>query len=443
MAEGEWGVGRLAEPEQIAARVEQLLAPGSLAGRRVLVTAGGTREPLDSVRFLGNRSSGRMGVALAEEARRRGAEVDPARREPLGRAAARCRGDPDADGRGDARRGARTARRRRGAARGRRRRLRARRGARRQASEGRPGLDGRARADEGHRAHARRAEARRARCSSRSAPSTARRGSSESAACSRRRTPISSSSTTSGEPTSVSTPRTTRSRSSAATRTHGAEGAQGRRRRRDSRRSREAAPVALGGAVVMAAGEGLRLRPLTERWPKPVLPIDGRPVVVTLVHELAAAGCAPIVVVTGHLAEQVEALLAPLPYDLRFVRQPPGSGLGRRGQAGPRRLRRTSSARQTPPTQPATSAAFAHAARGHDGAYRGSRLVPGPALVLGAPVARFLDPLPGKPPYELRDVFRKAVDAGADVSAIQVGRTRDLTSARRPGARELRATCDE
>src|SRR5204863_626684 len=75
MAEGEWGVGRLAEPEEIAARAEQLLAPGSLAGRRVLVTAGGTREPIDSVRFVGNRSSGRMGVALAEEARRRGAEV--------------------------------------------------------------------------------------------------------------------------------------------------------------------------------------------------------------------------------------------------------------------------------------------------------------------------------------------------------------------------------
>jgi len=75
MAEGEWGVGRLAEPGEIAARVEQLLAPGTLAGRRVLITAGGTREPLDSVRFVGNRSSGRMGVALAEEARRRGAEV--------------------------------------------------------------------------------------------------------------------------------------------------------------------------------------------------------------------------------------------------------------------------------------------------------------------------------------------------------------------------------
>jgi phosphopantothenoylcysteine decarboxylase/phosphopantothenate--cysteine ligase len=74
-SEGEWGVGRMAEPAEIASRIEQLLAPPSLAGKRVLVTAGGTREPVDSVRFVGNRSSGRMGVALAEEARRRGAEV--------------------------------------------------------------------------------------------------------------------------------------------------------------------------------------------------------------------------------------------------------------------------------------------------------------------------------------------------------------------------------
>src|SRR5580765_535307 len=74
-AEGEWGLGRMAEPAEIAARAAQLLAPPSLAGRRVLVTAGGTREPLDAVRFVGNRSSGLMGVALAEEARRRGAEV--------------------------------------------------------------------------------------------------------------------------------------------------------------------------------------------------------------------------------------------------------------------------------------------------------------------------------------------------------------------------------
>jgi len=75
-AEGEWGVGRLAEPAEIFRRSRELLGEtDSLAGRRVLVSAGGTREPLDAVRFLGNRSSGRMGVALAEEARRRGAAV--------------------------------------------------------------------------------------------------------------------------------------------------------------------------------------------------------------------------------------------------------------------------------------------------------------------------------------------------------------------------------
>ncbi|MDQ4019111.1 MAG: bifunctional phosphopantothenoylcysteine decarboxylase/phosphopantothenate--cysteine ligase CoaBC [Actinomycetota bacterium] len=80
LAEGETGLGRMSEPEVIAARCAELLGPavrrnGELAGRRVLVTAGGTREPLDAVRFVGNRSSGRMGVALAREARRRGADV--------------------------------------------------------------------------------------------------------------------------------------------------------------------------------------------------------------------------------------------------------------------------------------------------------------------------------------------------------------------------------
>ncbi len=74
--EGEWGVGRMAKPEEIHAVVAGLLASADqLRGRRVLVSAGGTREPLDAVRFVGNRSSGRMGVALAAEARRRGADV--------------------------------------------------------------------------------------------------------------------------------------------------------------------------------------------------------------------------------------------------------------------------------------------------------------------------------------------------------------------------------
>jgi phosphopantothenoylcysteine decarboxylase/phosphopantothenate--cysteine ligase len=78
LAEGETGMGRMAEPGEIHARIRELLGEGGSSpfrGRRVLVTAGGTREPLDTVRFLGNRSSGRMGVALAAEAARRGAEV--------------------------------------------------------------------------------------------------------------------------------------------------------------------------------------------------------------------------------------------------------------------------------------------------------------------------------------------------------------------------------
>jgi phosphopantothenoylcysteine decarboxylase/phosphopantothenate--cysteine ligase len=75
-AEGELGVGRMAEPDEILAAARSLLmGNGPLRGKRVLVSAGGTREPLDAVRYVGNRSSGRMGVALAAEARRRGAEV--------------------------------------------------------------------------------------------------------------------------------------------------------------------------------------------------------------------------------------------------------------------------------------------------------------------------------------------------------------------------------
>jgi phosphopantothenoylcysteine decarboxylase/phosphopantothenate--cysteine ligase len=85
---GEQGVGRLAEPERLLAACESATvaeiaaasdgpadASGGLAGLRVLVTAGGTREPIDSVRYIGNSSSGRMGVALAEAAAARGARV--------------------------------------------------------------------------------------------------------------------------------------------------------------------------------------------------------------------------------------------------------------------------------------------------------------------------------------------------------------------------------
>jgi len=89
LAGGDVGAGRLAEPTEIVAAVEEVLAgrapsarrplaasePGELAGLRVLVTAGGTREPIDPVRFIGNRSSGKQGHAVAAEALLRGAEV--------------------------------------------------------------------------------------------------------------------------------------------------------------------------------------------------------------------------------------------------------------------------------------------------------------------------------------------------------------------------------
>jgi GTP:adenosylcobinamide-phosphate guanylyltransferase len=191
----------------------------------------------------------------------------------------------------------------------------------------------------------------------------------------------------------------------------------------------------------MAAGLGTRMRPLTEHWPKPVLPIDGKPVVVTLVHDLAAAGCRRIVVVTGHLAEQVESLLEPLPYEIRFVRQPPGQG------SADAVLR----ARATPPYLVVAAdnlfgegdlARFARAGAGLDGAIARHGVqndgVPKdgveedgaarpPLWLIGERVHRFLDPLPGNAPYELQDVFRNATDAGARVSALPVGPTRDLT----------------
>jgi phosphopantothenoylcysteine decarboxylase/phosphopantothenate--cysteine ligase len=77
LAAGDEGMGRMAEPEDIAAALERAVAEGggALTGRRILVTAGPTHEPIDAVRFLGNRSSGKMGYAVAREAAKRGAGV--------------------------------------------------------------------------------------------------------------------------------------------------------------------------------------------------------------------------------------------------------------------------------------------------------------------------------------------------------------------------------
>jgi NDP-sugar pyrophosphorylase family protein len=206
-------------------------------------------------------------------------------------------------------------------------------------------------------------------------------------------------------------------------------------------------------AVVMAAGEGRRLRPLTERFAKPVLPIDGRPVIVTLLHELRNAGIARVTVVTGHLAEQVEELLAGFPLELRFVRQPRPDGSADAVGRGLERVPALVTAADTVFT-PGDIARFAgtpgHAlavrrdpppdpphrppVRIEDG--RVTRIVDDdPANPLGsAPLWRLgedfdrarLEALPG-PPYELREAFQSLIEAGETVYGVEIGPTSDLT----------------
>jgi glucose-1-phosphate thymidylyltransferase len=206
-------------------------------------------------------------------------------------------------------------------------------------------------------------------------------------------------------------------------------------------------------AVVMAAGEGRRLRPLTERYAKPVLPIDGRPVIVTLLHELRAAGFERVTVVTGHLAEQVESLLAGFPLELRFVRQPEALGSAdavRRGLVGlpalvlgadtvftPGDIARFAAvpghaiaARRDPAPEPP----HRYALRIEDG--RVTRVLDDdPANPLAAaPLWRLgedfdsalLDTL-GGPPFELAEAFQRLIDAGEVVRGVEIGPTRDLT----------------
>jgi NDP-sugar pyrophosphorylase family protein len=202
-------------------------------------------------------------------------------------------------------------------------------------------------------------------------------------------------------------------------------------------------------AVVMAAGEGTRLRPLTERWPKPILPIDGRPVIATLLREVAAAGIERAFVVTGYLAEQVEELVRDgFDLDVRFVRQPSVLGSAdtvvRALAAGaePPLLVTAADTVYTPGdlgrfVREAAGAPAALAVR-RDPARPGVKVVDGlvaelvyggetpfgsaPLWWLGAELVPLLEGLPG-PPYELADVFRRA----GSVRAVEIGKTRDLT----------------
>jgi glucose-1-phosphate thymidylyltransferase len=214
-------------------------------------------------------------------------------------------------------------------------------------------------------------------------------------------------------------------------------------------------------AVVMAAGEGRRMRPISERWPKPVLPVDGRPVIGTLLRALTAAGVERATVVTGHLAEQVESLVGDgtaFGLAVSFVRQPKPLG------SADAVLR---AAAEPPFVVTAADTLFAPGdlerflveGAGADGVIAGRREPPpspphrsplrivegrvervldddpenpiagAPLWLVGPAVARFLDPLPGKPPYELSTAFQLAIDDGAEIRGIEIGPTRDLTTA--------------
>jgi UDP-N-acetylglucosamine diphosphorylase / glucose-1-phosphate thymidylyltransferase / UDP-N-acetylgalactosamine diphosphorylase / glucosamine-1-phosphate N-acetyltransferase / galactosamine-1-phosphate N-acetyltransferase len=199
-------------------------------------------------------------------------------------------------------------------------------------------------------------------------------------------------------------------------------------------------------AIVMAAGEGLRLRPITERWPKPTLPIDGRAVIATLIGQLGAEGIGSATVVTGYLAEQVEELLQG--FDVRFVRQPEPLGSAdavRRARDSGTGLPVLVTAADTVfrPGDLAKVAATRSAAIAYredpskariaiDGGLvtevvAGDASLPfssAPLWLLTAEIE--LDGLPG-PPFELSVAFQRAIDTGTAVAAVEIGPTRDLT----------------
>ena len=175
-------------------------------------------------------------------------------------------------------------------------------------------------------------------------------------------------------------------------------------------------------AVVLAAGEGRRLRPLTERWPKPILPIDGKPVIVTLLRELEAAGVNEVTVVVGHLGEQIRNLLDG--FAVRFAEQPEVLGSADA-------LRRAVEAGARPPFvvsvadtvfAPGDPRRFVETweQSGADGA-----LAP-PLWGVGPEVLRQLD---GSSRAAVRAAgpFARAQEAGTDVVSVELGPIRSLT----------------
>ena len=213
----------------------------------------------------------------------------------------------------------------------------------------------------------------------------------------------------------------------------------------------------------MAAGEGRRMRPITERWPKAILPVDGRPVIARLLRDLAGAGVERAFVVTGHLAEQVEALIGDgraFGLDVHFVGQPSVLGSAdvvRRGLDegalapvlvvaadtvfGDGDLRRVieqftrsraagaMTARRDPPPDPPHRFAL-----GIEGGLvvrpldddPDNPFSSAPVWVLGTELVPYLECL-GGPPFELAEAFANAIAAGVRVAGIEIGKTRDLT----------------
>jgi CTP:molybdopterin cytidylyltransferase MocA len=171
----------------------------------------------------------------------------------------------------------------------------------------------------------------------------------------------------------------------------------------------------------MAAGEGRRLRPLTERWPKPLLPIDGKPVLATLLRELEFAG--RITVVTGHLSDQVRRFLDG--WDVEFAEQPDPLGSADA-------IRRALEAGAAPPLvvsaadtvyEPGSLRRFAETIVAADA---DAGMAP-PAWALKEEAVPFLDDLPG-PPYELRVAFERMAESGLRVDTIEIGKTRNITT---------------
>ena len=219
----------------------------------------------------------------------------------------------------------------------------------------------------------------------------------------------------------------------------------------------------MNDAVVMAAGEGVRLRPLTERYAKPVLPLDGRPVIATLLRELRAAGVERVWIVVRHRGEQIRALLGDgsgFGLELRYAEQPELDGsaaavraalaagavppflisgadtlftsgdvtrfveaVERRGVAGAIAVRRDPA--PDPPHRWATRVDAGRVTRVLDDD-PANPLSGAPLWLLTPATAPYLEGLRG-PPYELAELFQRVVDDELEIAGVEIGPTRDLT----------------